>query len=82
MVNMIDGNLGELSAFHGTFGFYVHGVPIDTAVLPTGWEERAIEVRNENTRNYTGWCVFAEFWKPALAWKNLLLRLPKALRTA
>ena len=45
---------GELSAFHGAFGFYVHGVPIDTAVLPTGWEERAIEVRNENTRNYTG----------------------------
>jgi uncharacterized nucleotidyltransferase DUF6036 len=59
MVDMIDGNLGELSAFHGTFGFYVHGVPIDTAVLPTGWEERAIEVRNENTRNYTGWCVEA-----------------------
>jgi hypothetical protein len=59
MVDRIDGNLGELSAFHSTFGFYVHGVPIDTAVLPTGWEERAIEVRNENTRNYTGWCVEA-----------------------
>jgi hypothetical protein len=59
MVDMIDGNLGELSAFHGTFGFCVHGVPIDSAVLPTGWEERAIEVRNENTRNYTGWCVEA-----------------------
>jgi hypothetical protein len=29
------------------------------AVLPTGWEEQAIEVRNENTRNYTGWCVEA-----------------------
>ena len=59
MVDMIDGNLGELSAFHNTFGFYVHGVPIEAAVLPTGWEERAIEVRNENTRNYTGWCVEA-----------------------
>jgi hypothetical protein len=59
MVDVIDGNLGELSTFHGTFGFYVHGVPIDTAVLPTGWERRAIEVRNENTRNYTGWCVEA-----------------------
>lgn len=59
MVDMIDGNLGELSAFHNTFGFYVHGVPLEAAVLPTGWEERAIEVRNENTRNYTGWCVEA-----------------------
>jgi len=59
MVDMIDGNLGELSIFHGTYGFYVHGVPIDTAVLPTGWEERVIEVRNENTGNYTGWCVEA-----------------------
>ena len=45
MVDMIDGNLGELSAFHNTFGFYVHGVPLEAAVLPTGWEERAIEVR-------------------------------------
>lgn len=59
MVDMIDGNLGELSTFHNTFGFYVHGVPIEAAVLPTGWEKRAIEVRNENTRNYTGWCVEA-----------------------
>jgi len=59
MVDMIDENLGELSTFHNTFGFYVHGVPIEAAVLPPGWEKRAIEVRNENTRNYTGWCVEA-----------------------
>lgn len=58
-VDLIDGNLGELSTFHQTHGFYVHGVPIDTAVLPAGWEKRAIAVRNENTRNYTGWCVEA-----------------------
>lgn len=43
----------------GSLGFYVHGVPIDSAVLPPRWEERAIEVRNENTRNHTGWCVEA-----------------------
>lgn len=59
MVDVIDGNLRELSTFHVTFGFYVHGVPVDTAVLPTGWEKRAIAVRNENTSNYTGWCVEA-----------------------
>jgi hypothetical protein len=34
MVDVIDGNLGELSTFHSTFGFYVHGVSIDAAVLP------------------------------------------------
>lgn len=57
MVDAIDANLGELSPFHVAFGFYVHGVPIDAAVLPTGWERRAIKIRNDNTRNCTGWCV-------------------------
>ena len=41
------------------FGFYIHGVQIEAAVLPIGWERRAIEVRNRNTRNCTGWCVEA-----------------------
>lgn len=59
MVDWIDGNLGELSTFHEAFGFYVHGVSIDAAVLPAGWEKRVIEVRNENTRNQTGWCLEA-----------------------
>jgi hypothetical protein len=59
MVDVIDANLGELSAFHQAFGFYVHGVPIDTAVLPTGWKKRAVAVRNDNTRSCTGWCVEA-----------------------
>lgn len=59
MVGVIDANLGELSPFHEAFGFYVHGVSIDAAVLPGGWEKRAIAVRNDNTRNNTGWCVEA-----------------------
>ena len=59
MVDVIDANLGELSLFHDAFGFYVHGVSIDAAVLPRGWKRRAIAVRNENTRNRTGWCVEA-----------------------
>lgn len=28
-----------------------------TAVLPAGWRERLIPVRNENTRQATGWCL-------------------------
>lgn len=59
MVDVIDAHLGELSPFHDAFGFYVHGLSIDAAVLPIGWQGRAIAVRNENTRNGTGWCVEA-----------------------
>lgn len=56
-VNEIDGVLGELSSFHATHGFYVHGVPIEAAILPRGWEERAVQVKNGNTSDKTGWCV-------------------------
>jgi len=59
MVEVIDAHLGELSAFHNAYGFYVHGVSIDAAVLPTGWQRRAFAVRNDNTRNCTGRCVEA-----------------------
>jgi hypothetical protein len=59
MVDVIDAHLGELSPFHDAYGFYVHGVSIDAAVLPVGWETRAIRVRNDNTRNSIGWCVEA-----------------------
>ena len=58
-VDKIDGALGELSAFHNAFGFYVHGVPIATATLPPGWEQRVIAVRNHNTRMKAGLCLEA-----------------------
>jgi hypothetical protein len=56
-VDLIDGALGELSQFHETHGFYVHGVPIESAAIPTSWETRAVQVSNENTRWNTGWCL-------------------------
>ena len=43
-VDLIDGALGELSQFHETYGFYVHGVSIEAATLPNGWEDRTIPV--------------------------------------
>jgi len=58
-LDLIDGTLGELSQFHETHGFYVHGVSLDAATLPNGWHERVIEVRNENTRQNTGLCIEA-----------------------
>jgi len=56
-VNEIDGVLGEGSMFHDTHSYYAHGVGAETATLPTGWEERLVPVRNDNTRQATGWCL-------------------------
>lgn len=56
-VDEIDAMLGELSQFHQTHGFYVHGIALDSAALPSGWQRRAISVQNENTRNCIGWCL-------------------------
>lgn len=55
--DIVDAQLGELSRFHETHGFYVHGLPIESATLPRGWEERARKLQNENTFHYIGWCV-------------------------
>lgn len=57
-VDMIDGALGELSLFHKTHGFYVHGVSIESATLPCGWEERTIPVQHaQGTRGNVGHCL-------------------------
>ena len=58
-VDLIDAILGLDSDFHRTHGFYVHGVPLETAILPDGWERRTVQLRNQNTRENTGWCVEA-----------------------
>jgi uncharacterized nucleotidyltransferase DUF6036 len=55
--DLIDGSIGEGSPFHDTFGYYAQGVGETTAVLPRGWRERLIAVRNPNTRGATGWCL-------------------------
>lgn len=55
----VDAVLGELSQFHDTHGFYVHGLTIEAAVLPAGWEDRAYVVANANTRGNRGICVEA-----------------------
>jgi hypothetical protein len=38
----VDGAIGEGSQFHQTFGYYAQGVTKATAVLPDGWEDRAL----------------------------------------
>lgn len=54
---LIDGSIGEGSPFHKTFGYYAHGVALETAVLPEGWRERLIPIQNENTGGGTGLCL-------------------------
>ena len=60
-VDLIDGALGELSLFHQTHGFYVHGLPIEEATsLPPGWQDRTKPIKDEiSTRGKTGWCMEA-----------------------
>ena len=55
--DLIDGSIGEGSPFHQTFGYYAHGVAEETAVLPAGWKERLVPIRNENTGGGTGLCL-------------------------
>ena len=57
-VDAINGALGELSMFHQTHGFYVHGVSIEAATLPAGWKTRTIEVCVAvRTRGNVGHCL-------------------------
>jgi len=56
LTDAIDRELGELSRFNETHGFYVHGVAIEAATLPSGWESRTVPVY-DNTNGNTGYCL-------------------------
>ena len=54
----IDGSLGELSLFHETHGFYVHGISIKSVKLPKNWEKRVTEVKDDvSTGGNIGLCL-------------------------
>ncbi len=57
--DLIDGSIGEGSPFHDTYGYYAQGVGVSTAILPEGWTDRLVPLRNANTRGATGWCLEA-----------------------
>lgn len=58
-VDKIDGALGENSMFHQNHGFYVHGVSIEAAKLPEGWEDRTVQVQEPLNEKNIGWCIEA-----------------------
>lgn len=57
MADMLTGSLGELSPFHDTFGYYGEGVSLETATLPTDWQDRLVAIDNPNTNGYVGLCL-------------------------
>ena len=63
MAELLAGVAGEWSLFDQTHGFYLDGVDTATAVLPTGWRNRLVQVSNASTINpitgqvYSGLCL-------------------------
>jgi hypothetical protein len=54
---LLEACLGELSPFHETYGYYVQSVDYHTATLPAGWQERFVNICNQNTHWVTGHCL-------------------------
>lgn len=40
--DLVDGVIGELSAFQEAYGYYAQGVSVSTAHLPAGWRDRVV----------------------------------------
>ncbi|MDQ7904325.1 DUF6036 family nucleotidyltransferase [Phytohabitans sp. ZYX-F-186] len=55
--DQVDGAIGELSAFHETFGYYAQGVSVSTAVLPAGWRDRLVLVQTSSTAPGRGYLL-------------------------
>lgn len=55
--DLIDGNLGEGSQFHETYGFYAQGFSLKNAVLPAGWRARLVILESVRTRPGRGLCL-------------------------
>lgn len=57
LADRVDAAIGEGSSFHELHGYYAQGVGPETAVLPSGWKNRVIIVKNENTNGIAGLCI-------------------------
>ncbi len=59
LAGLVDGSIGEGSFFHEQYGYYAQGVGPETAILPAGWEQRLVEINNENPNGVVGLCLEA-----------------------
>lgn len=57
--DLVDGAIGEGSAFHEQHGYYGQGVSIATAVLPDGWRDRLIPFGREDALPSDARCLDA-----------------------
>ena len=57
LADKVDGAIGEGSLFHELHGYYAQGVGPKTAVLPGGWKDRVVVVKNDNTNGIAGLCL-------------------------
>lgn len=57
LADLIEGSIGEGSAFHELFGYYAQGVDERTATLPRGWLQRLVRILNPNTNGIAGLCL-------------------------
>lgn len=57
LADLIDGAIGELSPFDEHFGYYAQGVGPETAILPSGWQDRLVPIQNANTNLKVGYCL-------------------------
>ena len=57
LADEIDGAIGEGSSFHETHGYYAQGVGPETALLPSGWQNRVVIVKNGKTNGIAGLCL-------------------------
>ncbi len=57
IAELIDGSIGEGSAFHQQYGYYAQGVGEGTATVPRRWRDRLVRILNPNTNGITGLCL-------------------------
>ena len=57
LADKVDGAIGEGSSFHELHGYYAQSVGPETAILPSGWKDRVVVVKNENTNGIAGLCL-------------------------
>ena len=55
--DLIDELLGAGSMFDDTHGVHADGVSSTTAILPAGWQDRVVEIMNDNTGGVRGLCL-------------------------
>lgn len=56
LADILDGSIGELSAFQEEYGYYAQGVSITTAILPEGSRDRLVPFSSPDTNGITAYC--------------------------